>query len=66
MILNKEEFLWYCPHCGNEKFAWRSAYNFLKSEASKHIGMNKKDFSDRYISSVRDLAERAWEKVNAK
>lgn len=63
MVLNEDEYLWYCPHCGYEKFASRSAYNQLKKEAQTFNG-NLTDFLDNHIDSVRDMAMRAWSRTN--
>lgn len=60
MYLNKDEFLWSCSHCGRERFAVRSAYNYLKKEAMKY--KNKEKFINNWIPSIKLLAERAWNK----
>lgn len=63
MVLSKDEYLWYCPHCGYEKFAVRSAYNQLKKEARIFEG-DLQSFLNSHVDSVRELAIRAWSKTN--
>ena len=63
MVLSKDEFLWHCPHCGYEKFAPRSAYNFLKKEAKRELikGTTIGKFIDKW--TCRDIALKAIAKV---
>jgi len=66
MILSKDEFLWHCPHCGYEKFATRSAYNCIKTEAKKAIKSNEitcGNFIEHWNNDLRDMAFRAWGKA---
>lgn len=63
MILDREEFIWHCPHCGYTKFAKRSAYNQLKKEAQSYKG-NLQEFLDDHIPLVRELAILAWSRTN--
>lgn len=60
MVLNTEEFIWSCRHCYRERFAVRSAYNFLKKEAGNY--KNKKKFIAKWVHWIQPLAERAWNK----
>jgi len=64
MILDKEECFWYCPHCGYEKFAPRTFYNAMKTEAKNY--KSKEEFVKSYADCVSDLVGRAWDKTNQK
>ena len=41
MILNKDECLWHCAHCGYEKFATKTFYNAMKLQAKYHKDKNE-------------------------
>jgi len=60
MVLNRDECMWFCPHCGYEKFATRTFYNAMKIEARNY--KSKEEFVNSYAKCVQDLVARAWEK----
>jgi len=60
MVLNKNECMWHCPHCGYEKFAPRTFYNAMKIEARNY--KSKEKFMSSYAKCVQNLVARAWEK----
>ena len=63
MVLNKDECLWHCSHCGYEKFAIRSFYNVMKNEAKNY--KSKEEFVKGYDDCVSGLVARAWDRVHS-
>ena len=39
-----DDLLWWCPHCGREKYAWRAAYNELKEVLKNGGSRNPEDY----------------------
>ncbi len=64
MVLNEDECIWRCYHCGYEKFATRRFYNEMLKQAKKYN--TKKDFIKEYDSCVSKIISRAWDKINNK
>jgi hypothetical protein len=62
MILDKEECMWRCSHCGYERFAEKTFYNAMKKEALKY--KNKEKFVKSYAECVQEIVAKAWDKKN--
>ena len=57
MILG-DDLLWWCPHCGKEKYAWRKAYNELKKEIKNGGSRNEEDYVPWMRKYIPKIVER--------